>query len=60
MVWGVAVQQVLALEGLTAFAIPWGTVIAVVVGSVVVGLAAAVLPALRASRMNVLTAIAHE
>ncbi|MER7660398.1 ABC transporter permease [Streptomyces sp. NPDC096193] len=60
MVWGVAVQQVLALEGLTAFAVPWGTVITVVVGSVVVGLAAAVLPALRASRMNVLAAIAHE
>jgi putative ABC transport system permease protein len=60
MVWGVAVQQVLALEGLTAFAVPWGTVVAVVVGSVVVGLAAAVLPALRASRMNVLAAIAHE
>ncbi|MFI1393907.1 ABC transporter permease [Streptomyces sp. NPDC020681] len=60
MVWGVAVQQVLALEGLTAFAVPWGTVVAVVIGSVVVGLAAAVLPALRASRMNVLAAIAHE
>ncbi|WP_406264688.1 FtsX-like permease family protein [Streptomyces sp. NBC_00191] len=60
MVWGVSVQQVLALEGLKAFAVPWGTVIAVVVGSVIVGLAAAVLPALRASRMNVLAAIAHE
>ncbi|NUK49838.1 FtsX-like permease family protein [Streptomyces lunaelactis] len=60
MVWGVAVQQVLALEGLKAFAVPWGTLVAVVVGSVVVGLAAAVLPALRASRMNVLAAIAHE
>ncbi|MFF0447303.1 ABC transporter permease [Streptomyces sp. NPDC004609] len=60
MVWGAAVQQVLALEGLTAFAVPWGTVVAVVVGSVVVGLAAAVLPALRASRMNVLSAISHE
>ena len=60
MVWGVAMQQVLALQGLKAFAVPWSTVIAVVVGSVVVGLAAAILPALRASRMNVLTAIAHE
>ncbi|MFD7445287.1 ABC transporter permease [Streptomyces sp. NPDC059909] len=60
MVWGVAVQQVLELEGMTEFAVPWGTVVAVVVGSVVVGLAAAVLPALRASRMNVLAAIAHE
>ncbi|NGO78565.1 ABC transporter permease [Streptomyces sp. YC504] len=60
LVWGVAVQQVLALEGMTAFAIPWGTMIAVVLGSIVVGLAAALLPALRAARMNVLTAIAHE
>ncbi|GAA3368666.1 hypothetical protein GCM10020367_07930 [Streptomyces sannanensis] len=60
MIWGVAVQQVLALEGMTALAIPWGTILAVVAGSVVVGLVAAVLPALRASRMNVLAAIAHE
>ncbi len=41
-------------------AFPWTTIIAVVIGSVVVGLAAALLPALRASRMNVLAAIAHE
>ncbi|MFI6938904.1 ABC transporter permease [Streptomyces sp. NPDC050418] len=60
LVWGVAVQQVLALEGMTAFAIPWGTMIAVVLGSIVVGLAAALLPAMRAARMNVLAAIAHE
>jgi putative ABC transport system permease protein len=32
----------------------------VVAGSVLVGLVAALLPALRASRMNVLAAIAHE
>ncbi|MFF5800225.1 ABC transporter permease [Streptomyces albogriseolus] len=60
LVWGVCVQQVLALEGMTAFAVPWGTVVAVVVGSAAVGVAAALLPALRASRMNVLEAIAHE
>ncbi len=60
LVWGVAIQQVLALEGMTAFAIPWGTMVAVVLGSIVVGLAAALLPALRAARMNVLAAIAHE
>ncbi|TGB14188.1 ABC transporter permease [Streptomyces sp. MZ04] len=60
LVWGVSAQQVLALQDMKAFAIPWTTVIAVVVGSVVVGLAAALLPALRASRMNVLAAIAHE
>ncbi|MCT7355059.1 ABC transporter permease [Streptomyces sp. 15-116A] len=60
LVWGLCVQQVLALEGMTALAIPWGTVVAVVVGSALVGIAAALLPALRASRMNVLEAIAHE
>ncbi|MCX4672892.1 FtsX-like permease family protein [Streptomyces sp. NBC_01381] len=60
LVWGVCAQQVLALQDMKAFAIPWSTVIAVVLGSVVVGLAAALLPALRASRMNVLAAIAHE
>ncbi|MGJ5895602.1 ABC transporter permease [Streptomyces niveiscabiei] len=60
MVWGVCIQQVLALQGMGVLAIPWGTVVAVVVGSAVVGVVAALLPALRASRMNVLAAIAHE
>ncbi|MFD3315365.1 ABC transporter permease [Streptomyces sp. NPDC058694] len=60
LVWGVCVQQVLALQGMKALAIPWTTLIAVVVGSAVVGIVAALLPALRASRMNVLAAIAHE
>ncbi|MFE1843646.1 ABC transporter permease [Streptomyces sp. NPDC059515] len=60
LVWGVCTQQVLALQGMTAFAVPWGTIVLVVVGSAVVGIAAALLPALRASRMNVLEAIAHD
>ncbi|MEV5610076.1 ABC transporter permease [Streptomyces sp. NPDC052225] len=60
LIWGVAAHQVLALEGMEALAIPWPTIVAVVIGSVVVGLAAALLPALRASRLNVLAAIAHE
>ncbi|MFD4630978.1 ABC transporter permease [Streptomyces sp. NPDC058284] len=60
LVWGVAVQQVLAMQGMKELAFPWTTIVAVVIGSVVVGLAAALLPALRASRMNVLAAIAHE
>ncbi|MFG3257652.1 ABC transporter permease [Streptomyces sp. NPDC048172] len=60
LVWGVAVREVLALEGMKALGIPWWTVVAVVVGSALVGLIAALLPALRASRMNVLAAIAHE
>ncbi|MET7287307.1 ABC transporter permease [Streptomyces sp. NPDC005573] len=60
LVWGVCTQQVLALNGMTALAIPWGTIVAVVVGAAVVGIVAALLPAFRASRMNVLAAIAHE
>ncbi|MGX5181751.1 ABC transporter permease [Streptomyces avermitilis] len=60
LVWGVCVQQVLALQGMRVLAIPWTTIVAVVVGSAVVGIVAALLPALRASRMNVLAAIAHE
>ncbi|MFF0200160.1 ABC transporter permease [Streptomyces sp. NPDC005017] len=60
LVWGVSMQQVLALQGMTALAIPWSTIVAVVIGSAVVGVVAALLPAARASRMNVLEAIAHE
>ncbi|WP_435612424.1 ABC transporter permease [Streptomyces sp. bgisy159] len=60
LVWGLCIQQVLALQGMEALAIPWGTMVAVVIGSAVVGVVAALLPALRASRMNVLAAIAHE
>ncbi|WP_427923922.1 ABC transporter permease [Streptomyces sp. cg40] len=60
LVWGVCAQQVLALQGMKALAVPWSTIVAVVIGSAVVGIVAALLPALRASRMNVLAAIAHE
>ncbi|MFK4146031.1 ABC transporter permease [Streptomyces sp. NPDC004065] len=60
LVWGLCVQRLLALQGMTALAIPWTTIVAVVVGAAVVGVVAALLPALRASRMNVLAAIAHE
>uniref|UniRef100_UPI00130052E3 FtsX-like permease family protein n=1 Tax=Streptomyces triticisoli TaxID=2182797 RepID=UPI00130052E3 len=60
LVWGVCTQRVLALQGIRTLAIPWGTIVAVVIGAAVVGVVAALLPALRASRMNVLAAIAHE
>lgn len=60
LVWGVCVQQVLALKGMTALAVPWTTIVAIAAGSVVVGVVAALLPALRASRMNVLAAVAYE
>lgn len=60
LVWGVCTQRVLALQGIGTLVIPWGTIVTVMVGAAVVGVVAALLPALRASRMNVLAAIAHE
>jgi putative ABC transport system permease protein len=60
MGWGTAAQQLLALEGLGVLDIPWPTILYVFVGSAFVGLVAALVPAFRAGRMNVLNAIATE
>ncbi|MEU0806782.1 FtsX-like permease family protein [Streptomyces sp. NPDC005970] len=60
MGWGATAQKLLALEGLKTLEIPWPTIITVFIGSAVVGLVAALLPAFRAGRMNVLNAIATE
>ncbi len=60
MAWGIAAQKLLALNGLGTLSIPWPTIGSVFVGSAFVGLLAALLPALRASRMNVLGAIATD
>ena len=60
LAWGLTAQRLLALKGMQALSIPWSTVLSVVVGAGLVGLLAALGPALRASRMNVLDAIAHE
>ncbi|MEU6931211.1 FtsX-like permease family protein [Streptomyces sp. NPDC046374] len=58
--WGTAAQRLLALEGLGVLEIPWPTILTVFVGSAFVGLFAALVPAFRAGRMNVLNAIATE
>ncbi|ORT58498.1 ABC transporter permease [Streptomyces sp. CB03238] len=60
MGWGTAAQKLLALEGLGVLDIPWPTILTVFVGSAFVGLFAALVPAFRAGRMNVLNAIATE
>ncbi|MET9445565.1 ABC transporter permease [Streptomyces cinerochromogenes] len=60
MGWGATAQKLLALEGLTVLEIPWPTIIAVFAGSAFVGLFAALIPAFRAGRMNVLNAIATD
>ncbi|MFJ3642456.1 ABC transporter permease [Streptomyces sp. NPDC090108] len=60
MGWGATAQKLLALEGLKVLEIPWPTIIGVFVGSAFVGLFAALVPAFRAGRMNVLNAIATD
>ncbi|MFH8789482.1 ABC transporter permease [Streptomyces roseoverticillatus] len=60
MAWGTTSQKLLALQGLGVLDIPWPTITAVFLGSAVVGLLAALVPAFRAGRMNVLNAIATD
>ncbi|MFJ6012708.1 ABC transporter permease [Streptomyces sp. NPDC092952] len=60
MGWGTAAQRLLALEGLDVLEIPWPTILTVFVASAFVGLFAALVPAFRAGRMNVLNAIAAD
>ncbi|CAM5519263.1 ABC transporter permease [Streptomyces abikoensis] len=60
MAWGITSQKLLALQGLGVLDIPWPTITAVFLGSAVVGLLAALVPAFRAGRMNVLNAIATD
>ncbi|MFJ9340083.1 ABC transporter permease [Streptomyces sp. NPDC101733] len=60
MGWGAAAQRLLALEGLKVLEIPWPTILGVFAASALVGLFAALVPAFRAGRMNVLNAIATE
>ncbi|MBT2386403.1 ABC transporter permease [Streptomyces sp. ISL-11] len=60
MAWGVTAHKLLALQGLGVLEIPWPTITWVFLGSAVVGLLAALVPAFRAGRMNVLNAIATD
>ncbi len=57
---GVALQRAGSGQGLEILAIPWGTLLIVIAAAAVAGVLAAVLPAIRAVRLNVLTAIATE
>ncbi|MGW3492514.1 ABC transporter permease [Streptomyces sp. NPDC001020] len=60
MVWGTTTHKLLALEGFETLDIPWPTITYVFIGSAFVGLFAALVPAFRAGRMNVLNAIATD
>ena len=58
--FGIALQRALEDDGLSVLAVPWETVVVVLVGSAVVGVVAALLPAWRATRIDVLRAITTE
>lgn len=60
VVSGVAIQRALAEDGISELAIPWAQLVLFVGLAGVVGILAAVIPAWRASRMDVLEAIATE
>jgi putative ABC transport system permease protein len=57
---GVSVVEALRDQGITDTALPWGLMIAYLFAAVVIGVAAAIIPAVRASRLNVLNAISYE
>ncbi len=57
---GIALQRGLRTQGLETLAVPWGTIIGVLVLAAIAGVVAAVLPAIRAVRLDVLRAIASD
>lgn len=60
LVFGVVLQQAVADQGITDLAIPAGQLLIVVAVAAVLGVLAAVLPARRAAKLNVLRAITTE
>ncbi|BCJ69821.1 ABC transporter permease [Polymorphospora rubra] len=57
---GSAVTYALRDEGITDLVLPWGQMAVFLALAAVIGVVAAALPALRAARINVLGAIAHD
>ena len=60
VVLAAALKKILEDQGLTSLSVPWGQMVGMLALSVVVGIVAALWPALRASRLPVLDAIATE
>ncbi|MFF4384957.1 ABC transporter permease [Kitasatospora sp. NPDC001547] len=60
LAWGVTAQRVLREQGLGTLSVPTVTVAVTLAASVLIGLFAALVPAFRAGRMNVLAAIATD
>jgi putative ABC transport system permease protein len=60
LVFGVALQRAIADQGVDVLAVPWGQLVLFVALAAVAGVLAAVLPARRAARLDVLDAIGTE
>lgn len=60
ILFGWAMQQALADLGVEVFAVPWGLLAGFAVVAALLGLIASIVPAVRASRIEVLQAIAYE
>ena len=60
LVFGVALQRAIADQGVDVLAIPWSQLVLFVLLAAVAGILAAVLPARRAARLDVLRAIGAE
>ena len=58
--FGWAIVEALKDEGLKAFVIPWGQLLIIVMIAALAGVAAAILPARRAGKLNILDAIADD
>jgi putative ABC transport system permease protein len=58
--FGWAIVRALADQGARVFAVPFGNMVAIVVLAALAGLFAALYPAYRASRLDILDAIATE
>jgi putative ABC transport system permease protein len=57
---GAAVVRALKDQGFTQYAFPWVLMAVYLVTAAIVGVVAAIIPAIRAARLNVLNAIAYE
>ena len=60
ILFGWAMQLALADLGVSAFAVPWGLLVVFAIVAAILGLFASIAPAVRASRIRVLEAIAYE
>jgi putative ABC transport system permease protein len=60
LVFGIALQRSIADQGVDVLSVPWGQLVLFVVLAAVAGVLAAVLPARRAARLDVLSAIGTE